>query len=138
MPRLQDGAGKPIQLPSDVEDLIKTLIHPTPKRQIVAIRNVLAKAGYEFDQTTMEAFALACDMAAFGNFLAKEDNPKTGMPFIKKEPKRHKQKAFKSLLLASESKQNASEGNEEHESQALGKKSGAVNTKGKSNEDAND
>ncbi len=107
MARLKDASGYRVEVSTKLETRIKSIIRPTPERQVVLLRQVFAEEGMQMDKSTDEVIALICEMAAFSAFLVKTNNPMTGKPFIVKEKKNKKTKIFAKLFEATASEPDA-------------------------------
>jgi hypothetical protein len=108
--QLRDNDGNPPRLDRPHNDRLKLVYRPTEDVQRSVLRQTFADAGYELDAATEATFILLLSAAQFGSFLATNDNPETGEPFITLEQKRGvKKKTFASLLASPKARKSATQ-----------------------------
>lgn len=99
---LVDENGKPVKLEGTrIDQTMRLIFRPTEELERLAWKQAFSDAGYELDAEADRTFLLLLNAAQFGKFLSKQENPKTGEPFIVLEKKKSvKKDTFASLMKA--------------------------------------
>lgn len=97
---LTSDDGSAVQLDDHTKNVILMACCPTTELKLQVISQALEAAEYQLEADTQNTLGLLSDAAGFSNFLVKNNNPKTGKPFITKESRSKKANTFKKLLEA--------------------------------------
>lgn len=96
--RIEDDGGNAVTLDENAKTLILAILCPNLEVQAAAIRIAFEQAGLELDAKTRERLELLSTVAGFGAYLATNNNPATGKPFVGKAKRPDKKAKFAALL----------------------------------------
>ena len=96
--RLQDEDGTAPVLDENQLERLRLVFRQTVETQEKVMKRAFSDAGYELDKPARQALAVLFSVTPFADKLAVKKNPKTGKPFIEKEPRAKRSKGFDDFI----------------------------------------